>query len=273
MLRRFSIHPNAYYNHCKGKKTIYHEQRKKACAAIKKIYHETEGVLGHRNMIIFLKREGIVLSKTTIHKYMNKELGLKSICRRKKSAYKKGYAHRIFPNLIDRNFRTDRINHIWCSDFTYINLSNGVTRYNCSIIDLYDRSIVSSVNGKWINTALALKALDKALKSQGPINGELILHTDQGSQFTSLEFIEYCRKNNIIQSMSRAGCPYDNAPMERFYNTMKSELVYQYHFRNDDELDSAIYEFSYGWYNMVRPHSFNGYLTPYEARQNLGQIR
>ena len=88
-----------------------------------------------------------------------------------------------------------------------------------------------------------------------------------------MEFTRFCLENRIIQSMSRAGCPYDNAPMERFYNTMKSELVYQYHFRNDEELDSAIYEFSYGWYNMVRPHSFNGYLTPYEARQNLGQIR
>ena len=273
MLKRFGIHTNAYYNYLLGKKTGYYEQRKKACAAIKKIYHDTEGVLGHRNMKIFLSREGFSISKTTIHKYMNKQLGLKSICRRKKPGYKKGYAHRIFPDLVGRNFKTDRINHIWCADFTYLNLSNGVIRYNCTIIDLFDRSVVSSVNGKWINSHLAVSTLEKALKSQGQLRGELILHTDQGSQFTSMEFTRFCLENRIIQSMSRAGCPYDNAPMERFYNTMKSELVYQYHFRNDEELDSAIYEFSYGWYNMVRPHSFNGYLTPYEARQNLGQIR
>ena len=122
-------------------------------------------------MKIFLSREDFTLSKTTIHKYMNKQLGLKSICKRKKLGYKKGYAHRIFPDLVSRNFKTDRINHIWCADFTYLNLSNGVIRYNCTIIDLFDRSVVSRVKGKWINSHLAVSTLKKALKSQGPLRG------------------------------------------------------------------------------------------------------
>ncbi len=66
--------------------------------------------------------------------------------------------------------------------------------------------------------------------------------------------------------MSRAGNPYDNAPMERYYNTLKAELIYQYHFRTDKELDDAIHQFAYSWYNCVRPHSYNGYLTPSEKR-------
>ena len=66
--------------------------------------------------------------------------------------------------------------------------------------------------------------------------------------------------------MSAAGCPYDNAPMERYYNTFKAELINRFNFRTDEELSRAISEYAYGWYNQVRPHTFNGYLTPYEAR-------
>ena len=66
--------------------------------------------------------------------------------------------------------------------------------------------------------------------------------------------------------MSRASCPYDNAPMERYYNTLKTELIYQYRFETAAELDYAVSEFAYDWHNQVRPHTYNGYLTPFEKR-------
>lgn len=66
--------------------------------------------------------------------------------------------------------------------------------------------------------------------------------------------------------MSKAGYPYDNAPMERYYNTLKNELIYQYEYKTDEELNAAIEEYAYTWYNHVRPHSYNGYKTPFEAR-------
>jgi transposase InsO family protein len=66
--------------------------------------------------------------------------------------------------------------------------------------------------------------------------------------------------------MSKAGYPYDNAPMERYYNTLKNELIYLHYYHSDEELDTAVGDFAYFWYNHVRPHSYNGYLTPYEAR-------
>lgn len=68
------------------------------------------------------------------------------------------------------------------------------------------------------------------------------------------------------QSMSRAGCPYDNAPMERYYNTLKTELIYQYRFETVAELDYAVSAFAYDWYNQVLPHMYNGYLAPFEKR-------
>ena len=74
------------------------------------------------------------------------------------------------------------------------------------------------------------------------------------------------QSHGISQSMSRAGCPYDNAPMERDYNTLKTELIYQHNFETAAEPDYAVSEFAYDWYNQIRPHSYNGYLTPFEKR-------
>ena len=155
---------------------------------------------------------------------------------------------------------------MWFTDFTYMTLTNGTMRYNCSIIDLYDRSVVASENSSFITSFLAVRTLEKALSSAKAIPQNLILHSDQGSQFTSAEFVQYCRELGISQSMSRAGCPYDNAPMERYYNTLKTELIYQHNFETAAELDYAVSEFAYDWYNQVRPHTYNGYLTPFEKR-------
>ena len=113
---------------------------------------------------------------------------------------------------------------------------------------------------------LAIRTLQKALESQTAINGELILHSDQGTQDTSKAFIEFCESVNITQSMSKAGYPYDNAPMERYFNTLKNECTNLYEFEREDALYQKVEEFAYVDYNHVRPHSFNGYRTPYETR-------
>ena len=109
---------------------------------------------------------------------------------------------------------------------------------------------------------LAIRTLQKALDSQPMRKGELLLHSDQGTQYTSKAFVEYCESVHVTQSMSKAGCPYDNAPMERYFNTLKNECTNLYEFRTDEALYQTVEEFAYVTYNHVRPHSFNGYQTP-----------
>ncbi len=215
---------------------------------------------------MFLARENIFLSKATVHKYMNQDLKLHCVCRKRKPCYKKGRTHKIFPNMLQQNFQTDKKNRIWCTDFTYLFLTNGSMRFNCTIIDLYDRSVVASENGKCITSKLAIRTLNKAIHASKCDSSQLILHSDQGSQFASLEFTEYCSSQSITQSMSRAGCPYDNAPMERYYKTLNAGLVNQYNSQADEELNQATQEFAYLWYNQIRPHSYNQYMTPFEKR-------
>ena len=114
----------------------------------------------------------------------------------------------------------------WCTDFTYLFLENHEVRYNCTIIDLHARSVVASITDRHITSDLAICTLKKALESQPVLKGELILHSDQGSQFTSKAFVEFCESVHVTQSMSKAGYPYDNAPMDCLITPYKEVFVY-----------------------------------------------
>ena len=217
-------------------------------------------------MTVYLARRGYHYSPTTIHKYMNAEMKLFSVVRPKKPCYEHGKQHMVFENKLHQDFTAERPNQKWCTDFTYLFLKNGDVRYNCSIIDLYDRSVIASITDRNITSDLAIRTLQKALDSQAKIKGELILHSDQGSQYTSKAFVEYCESVHVTQSMSKAGYPYDNAPMERYFNTLKNECTNLYEFSTEESLYQKVEEFAYIDYNHVRPHSFNGYRTPFEAR-------
>ncbi len=217
-------------------------------------------------MAAYLERRGYCYSRTTVHKYMNKELGLRSIVRPRKPGTKPGKPHKVFENKLKQNFTAEKINQKWCTDFTYLFLKNGDVRYNCTIIDLHDRSVVASITDRRITSELAIRTLQKALDSQPGSRKELILHSDQGSQYTSKAFVEFCESVGVTQSMSKAGYPYDNAPMERYFNTLKNECTNLYEFRTEEQMYQVVEEFAYVTYNHVRPHSYNGYKPPFEAR-------
>ena len=208
-----------------------------------------------------LANKGVSLSVQTVRRYMNVELGLRSVTRKPKYRYRKGpEAFGTFEDLLGQDFHAEKRNTRWCIDFTYLFLANRSKRYNCTVIDLYDRRVVASVNGSRINTQLAIDTVSEALRRAG--GGGMILHSDRGSQFTSREFIEFCKEHAITQSMSRPGCPYDNAPMERYYNTLKAELINLRSFRDEETLYTEVNAYAYGWYNNQRPHSHNGGLPP-----------
>lgn len=240
------------------------EQKQLIKDRIEEIYHKHSGIPGYRMMRVFLERMDIVRSSLTVHRYM-KEMKLRSVVTPKKPKYKKGDCHKRFGNLLQRDFTSGKPNTKWCTDFTYIFLRDGSTRYNCSIIDLYDRSAVATLNSERINAQLAIDTLKVALGANRTDKG-LILHSDQGSQFTSRDFTEFCLAGGIVQSMSKAGCPFDNSPMESFYGTFKAEYIKQHDFVDDEELNEGTFDYVYRWYNHLRPHSSNGYLTPFEKR-------
>ncbi|MBC8578958.1 hypothetical protein [Zhenhengia yiwuensis] len=116
------------------------------------------------------------MSKNTVHKYINKELRLLSIYRRKRLGYKKGYVHKLFLNLLNQAFTIDCPNMIWRTNFTYISLTNGAIGYNFTIIGLYDRSVVTIYTRKSITNDLAIETLQKASICSKTASRNLIVH-------------------------------------------------------------------------------------------------
>jgi len=149
----------------KSRKAEYHRKEAEVLKAIDEIYHEKNGVPGYRMIHILLQSKGISLSTATCHRYIHGELELYSVTRRHKPGYRKGTANKVFKNLINQKFKTEELDKIWCTDFTYIPLKNISRRYNCAIIDLYDGSVIASVCERNITAELALKQLKKPLLS------------------------------------------------------------------------------------------------------------
>lgn len=200
---------------------------------------------------------------------MNRELGLRSVILRKSPKYHSGAQHTHFENLLGQDFTAEEINQKWLTDFTYLFLTGGVVRYNSTILELYDRSVIASITNRRMTSDLAIRTLEKALISQRKISKELILHSDQGRSYISKAFTEFCAQRGVTQSMSKAGCPYENAPMGRYFNTLKNEEINLHEYRDEDALYRAVEYFAYTTYNHVRPHSYNDYLMPFQARFSL----
>lgn len=129
---------------------------------------------------------------------MNKELKLYSIPAKKRPQYVEGTKHEVFPNHVSQNFYIEEKNKVWCTDFTYIKGCDGKFQYNCSILDLYDRSIVATKTGRMMTSEIAKETLETALLAQKKRPKGLVLHSDQGSQFASYNFTQYCLENNVI---------------------------------------------------------------------------
>ncbi len=169
-------------------------------------------------------------------------------------------AHSVAPNRLAQVFVATQPDQIWLSDITYIRTGQGWL-YLAAILDLYTRRIVGWAMGKRLQADLTLKALQMALHQRRPKEG-LIHHSDRGSQYTSKEYQALLSRHKLLPSMSRAGNAYDNAPMESFFATLKTELVHHCRFETRQQAQAALFDFMEVFYNRQRLHSTLGYRTP-----------
>ena len=130
----------------------------------------------------------------------------------------------VQPNLVKRQFKTKDFNQIWCTDITYLTFGNK-RAYLSTIIDLYDRHVVAYVISKRNDVKIVIDTLNKALEKEKDVHG-LIIHSDQGFQYTSFEYKAICASKGISISMSRKGTPIDDSPMESWHGILKKETLY-----------------------------------------------
>ena len=207
-----------------------------------------------------LQERGIFVNRKRVGKLLH-ELGLYA----KGSTYKYKYHNRkrpslYHPNLINQTFKATEKNKIWLGDITYIPLQKG-TLYLAVFIDVYTRKIVGWSMSSRMKDQLVLDAFIQAIGKERPHKG-LIIHTDQGSQYTSSRFQSALREKNFVSSMSRKGNPYDNALMESFYKTIKRELINDSDFKDIDQAQMEIFKYIETYYNTKRIHSSLNYKSP-----------
>ena len=130
----------------------------------------------------------------------------------------------VQPNLIKRNFKTKGLNQIWCTDITYLIFGNK-RAYLSTIIDLYDRHVVAYQISNRNDIKIVIDTLNKALEKEKDVHG-LIIHSDQGFQYTSHEYKVICASRGVLISMSRKGTPIDDSPMESWHGILKKETLY-----------------------------------------------
>jgi len=171
------------------------------------------------------------------------------------------------PNLLEQNFIVEKPNKVWLSDMTYIRVGNKWA-YLAVVLDLFDRKPIGWALGSSPKAELACMALRRAIERRKPAKG-LIHHSDRGCQYTSKAYRKLLSKHKIRGSMSRKGNPYDNAPMESFFKTLKVEWVYWHNFRDMSEAFSSLFYFIDVYYCCKRIHSALGYKSPknYENRR------
>lgn len=193
---------------------------------IKDVFDGSKGTYGYRRVEEGLRiKYGVMLNHKKVARIMRK-YGLKpEYIRRIRPNYNaRRLEENVRPNLVKRRFRTEGLNRIWCTDVTYLIFGNK-RAYLSTIIDLYDRHVVAYLISRRNDIPLVIGTLGKALKKEKDVHG-LIIHSDQGFQYTSNEYKAICASKGIVISMSRKGTPIDDSPMESWHGILKKETLY-----------------------------------------------
>lgn len=239
-------------------------------SAIQKVHQELDGNPGVRRTWAHLIAAGWRISRKRVHRLMQ-AAGLKGRHPRAWRRTTVAGEHPVpAPDLIGRTFTATGPNQAWCGDITYIKTWQGWA-YLTTVIDLYSRALVGWALDTHMRTSLVTDALDMALRDRHP-DGAVIFHSDRGTQYTSQEMAEYCRRNNLRRSMGRTGVCYDNAVAESFFATYKKELVHTKPWPTLKRLRRETFLWVEGYYNTRRRHSGLGYLTPRECELGYNSI-
>ena len=267
MCRVLQVSTSGYYAWRRRSRSKRQHEDEELRRRIEIIHLKSHGTYGAPRIYEELKAEGIAIGQKRVARLM-KAAGIKGVCRRRwtKTTQRDRNA-RPAPDLVDRRFTASGPNQLWVADITYIWTWAGFL-YLAVVLDVWSRRIVGWSMATHLRTELVIAALEMALEQRNP-GQDLIHHSDQGCQYTSIEFGKRCREAGVRPSMGSVGDCYDNAMCESFFATLECELLNRRTFRSTDEAGSAVFDYIEGWYNTHRRHSSIGYHSPadYERLQ------
>ena len=269
MCRVLKVQRSGYYAWCRvqtqpGKRAMEHVA---LLHAIREVHRTSKERYGAPRVTAALRKQGWRCSRGRVARLM-KANAIKAKRRHSYRVTTRSNHLLASPNRIERNFTALAPDRLWVADMTYIETREGFL-YAATIMDLFSRKIVGLAMRADLSKQLVIDALMQALQRREPQPG-LVLHSDRGTQYCAWHYRELLQTHGIVQSMSRKGDCWDNAPMESFFKTLKVEEVYQRRYATRDEARKSIFEYIEIFYNRQRLHSALGYESPetFEAQSS-----
>ena len=231
---------------------------------IRRVHGDTRGRYGSPRIHVELKAQGRGVSRGRVERLMRRH-GIRAIMARPRRVRTTDSRHDlpIAPNLLNRNFSAAAPNRVWLTDITYVETDQGWL-YLAAVMDLYSRRIVGWAMDDHLRTELPLAALNMAISTRRP-GPNLIHHSDRGVQYASAGYRAALHAAGMQPSMSRTADCWDNAPMQSFFHTLKTEQVYHQQYATRSQAKSDIFAYIEGFYNRTRRHSSIGYKAPIEV--------
>lgn len=232
----------------------------KLLQAIKDSHEASDRTYGSPRVVLDLLDAGLACSENRVARLM-KVAGIKARHKRRRAPGQVDEpVHAIAPNLLDRQFEATGPNQKWAADFTYVWTGEGWL-FVAVVLDLYSRRVVGWSMQPTMTAQLVMDALMMAVFRRGRPKA-VMHHSDQGSQYTSENFQRLLESHGITCSMSRRGNCWDNAAMESFFSTLKTERLSKKHYRTRDELRADVFDYIERFYNARRRHSTIGNISP-----------
>jgi len=259
---------SAYYDWLKRGRSPRQQRREELAAEVQRVYEDTHGVYGSRKIAEELVRRDVDACRNTVAGLM-REMNLQSKAQKRRKfvvTTDSNHQEPIAPNRLQRDFTATAPDQKWVADLTYVPTAEGWA-YVAAVVDLFSRRVVGWAVGDSLESSLVLDALDNALSTRRPRAG-LIHHSDRGVQYASCSHRELLAAHDIECSMSRRGNCWDNAPAERFMNSLKNEWTEHHSYQTVEEVHQSVFKYIEIFYNRERLHQALGYVTPVEFEAN-----
>ncbi len=267
MCRFLGVSASGYYAWCKRPPSQHRKSDLILGDQIEAFFRASRSTYGRPKIHADLRDAGTFVSGKRVARLM-RERNIHGVSRRKfTTTTVRNPDARPAADLVDRKFVADQPDQLWVADITYVPTWSGFL-YVAIVLDVYSRRVVGWSMANHLRTELVLDALNMAIFRRRP--NDVVHHSDQGTQYTSIAFGRRCRETNVRPSMGSVGDCYDNAMCESFNATLECELLARHRFKTQRDASLAVFDFIEGWYNPHRRHSALGYLSPnnYERRMS-----
>ena len=264
MCDALSVSPSGYYAWRSRPESPRKIANRELLVDIRRVYRQHRERYGAPRIHAELRAEGHTLSRKRVARVMRQH-GIRARAPRRYRVCTTDSKHSlpVAENLLDQNFVAERPDQVWLADITYIPTGEGWL-YLAVILDLFTRKVVGWAMRDHMRAELTIAALTMAIQRRRPRAG-LVHHSDRGSQYAAGDYRDILRTAAIVQSMSRKGNCWDNAPIESFFGTLKTELVHQREYPDRDAARRDLFAYVEAYYNRRRLHSAIGYITPEQA--------